>query len=390
MENALRDPISNEIGKSIIFCVNIEHARKITEILNDLAEKMYPGMYNSDFAVQITSNIPLAQEMTMSFANNNLNGKTRFLDNYDSSKTRVAVTVGMMTTGYDCPDILNLGLFRPIFSPSEFIQIKGRGTRIHKFMYDDVVINKEYFKLFDYFAVCEYFENDFKYDEKIALPKKRTGSSSGTDGDDSGAIIDYVINKGTDFIKKLDNIEVLNEGMKIDRKFYQTFEEKIQADPIIQEYIKNDEVGALEYYILNEIFDKPNEFYTIKKLERSLGLDRHLTIKEVVSKIMGKIERYKTKKEILDDEFDNFVLLNKNDLEPHSDKIESIKCLFQAYILDSDIRQAVKLQQYQRIITSPIKKDFILTKEVTIKGMKLLNYISDYVILNDINCDKLS
>jgi len=35
----------------------------------------------------------------------------------------------MMTTGYDCPDILNLGLMRPIFSPTDFIQIKGRDTR---------------------------------------------------------------------------------------------------------------------------------------------------------------------------------------------------------------------------------------------------------------------
>ena len=36
-----------------------------------------------------------------------------------------------MTTGYDCTDILNLGLFRPIFSPTDFVQIKGRGTRKH-------------------------------------------------------------------------------------------------------------------------------------------------------------------------------------------------------------------------------------------------------------------
>ena len=39
----------------------------------------------------------------------------------------------MMTTGYDCPDILNLALMRPVFSPTDFIQIKGRGTRKHDF-----------------------------------------------------------------------------------------------------------------------------------------------------------------------------------------------------------------------------------------------------------------
>lgn len=42
MENALRDPITNEIGKGIIFCVNQAHARKITEILNDIADRMFP------------------------------------------------------------------------------------------------------------------------------------------------------------------------------------------------------------------------------------------------------------------------------------------------------------------------------------------------------------
>jgi type I restriction enzyme R subunit len=48
----------------------------------------------------------------------------------------------MMTTGYDCTDILNLGLFRPIFSPTDFIQIKGRGTRRHDFrelLFDDTL-----------------------------------------------------------------------------------------------------------------------------------------------------------------------------------------------------------------------------------------------------------
>ena len=137
MENALRDPITNEIGKSIVFCVNIQHARKITEILNEFAEKKFPGKYNSDFAVQITSNVKDAQQMAMNFANNNLLGHSKWLEDYDTSKARVAVTVGMMTTGYDCQDILNIALFRPIFSPTEFIQIKGRGTRKYDFKYED-------------------------------------------------------------------------------------------------------------------------------------------------------------------------------------------------------------------------------------------------------------
>ena len=59
-----------------------------------------------------------AQTYTINFQNNNLSGTTTFLQGYKSSKTRICVTVGMMTTGYDCEDILNIGLFRPIFSPT--------------------------------------------------------------------------------------------------------------------------------------------------------------------------------------------------------------------------------------------------------------------------------
>src|SRR6266536_2693360 len=129
LENALKDPLTGEIGKSIVFCVSQNHASKITQVLNEFADRMYPDKYNSDFAVQVTSNIPDAQQFTINYANNNLNGHTNFVEGYTSSKTRVCVTVGMMTTGYDCEDILNLCLMRPIFSPTDFIQMKGRGTR---------------------------------------------------------------------------------------------------------------------------------------------------------------------------------------------------------------------------------------------------------------------
>ena len=182
LETALRDPISGEIGKSIIFAVSQHHALKLTQILNEMADRIFPNKYQSDFAVQVTSQIKDAQQFTGNFTNNNLRGTANFLETYRTSKARVCVTVGMMTTGYDCPDLLNLGLFRPIFSPTDFIQIKGRGTRRHNFLNDlhDADIKgsikepeKTAFKLFDFFANCEYFEKDFKYDEVLALPKPK-------------------------------------------------------------------------------------------------------------------------------------------------------------------------------------------------------------------------
>ena len=109
--------------------------------------------------MQVSSDVSNAQQMTINFANNRLGGQTKFPEGYDSSKTRVAVTVGMMTTGYDCQDLLNIALMRPVFSPSDFVQIKGRGTRKWTFEYNnysdvDEKIDKGQFKFFDFFATC--------------------------------------------------------------------------------------------------------------------------------------------------------------------------------------------------------------------------------------------
>ena len=74
IENALRDPVSGEIGKSIVFAVSQNHAARLTQTLNEMADVMFPGKYQSDFAVQVTSQVPDAQQFTINFANNNLMG----------------------------------------------------------------------------------------------------------------------------------------------------------------------------------------------------------------------------------------------------------------------------------------------------------------------------
>ena len=78
LENALRDPVSGEVGKSIVFAVSQKHAAKLAQILNLMADKMFPGKYQSDFAVQVTSHVDGAQQFTINFTNNNLLGSANF------------------------------------------------------------------------------------------------------------------------------------------------------------------------------------------------------------------------------------------------------------------------------------------------------------------------
>jgi len=149
----------------------------------------------------------------------------------------------MMTTGYDCEDILNLGLFRPIFSPTDFIQIKGRGTRLHDFreeIFDDALKatvaqpQKKAFKLFDFFANCEFFEEDYDYDEVIDLPPGTGGGGDDGGGTGTGTgpipIAGAYEHMGADIIASIKEEPVGAQGMKIDRMLFEKFEERIKAD----------------------------------------------------------------------------------------------------------------------------------------------------------------
>ena len=102
LEHAQRDPVSGEIGKSIIFAVSQNHAAKLTQILNQMADRMFPGKYQSDFAVQVTSHIPDAQQYTVNFTHNKLLGSANFLPTYKTSKARVCAAPSTKTTYRKC------------------------------------------------------------------------------------------------------------------------------------------------------------------------------------------------------------------------------------------------------------------------------------------------
>ena len=385
LENALKDPITNEIGKTIVFAVSQNHARKITEILNEFAEQIFPGKYNSDFAVQVTSQVGDSQQMTINFTNNNLNGKTTWLEGYKSSKTRICVTVGMMTTGYDCPDLLNLCMMRPIFSPADFVQIKGRGTRKNTFEYkhknelgeeETVQHEKTVFKLFDFFANCEYFEEKFDYDEVLKLPKPKEGTGNGGGG---GVNIDKYDSSFHDRLSVMNEEQIGLEGLKIDRMLFSKFEDRIKMDDIIKRHV---ELGNWDYvisHIQSEIFDKPEEYFNLEKLRKAAHIDRKVSIREVIEKIFGIIPKFKSKDEMLEEEFDKFISI----YPPEEDvNLRALKYFFKAYIVDQDIRKIIEAKDFHALQTNPTLT-IAQFKEVTPKYREVIPlYIKDYIKLD--------
>ncbi len=383
LKNSLRDPVSKEIGKSIIFAVSQNHARKLTQILNQMADKMFPGKYQSNFAVQVTSQITDAQQFTINFANNNLLGSANFIDTYKTSKVRVCVTVGMMTTGYDCPDILNLGLFRPIFSPTDFIQIKGRGTRKYDFLellFDNALKTnikepqKKAFKLFDFFANCDYFEEEFNYDEVLELPRSKGEGEEGGDGPViTGGTYEHL---GEDIISTIQEETIGYEGMKIDRMFFQNFEDTVRNNVNVAEAVEAGQWDRVIDYVNREVFNKPEEYYTLDKLRQAADVDRRLSLREILEKVFGLIPHFKSKDELLEEEFAKFVA----DAKPE-EAIPAIKNYFKAYAINRRVREIVDNQQFPDLATTAMfsMRDFKAVPEKY--RTRIPEYIKDYVSL---------
>ena len=363
LKNAKRDPYTGEIGKTLIFCVSQSHATKIAQILNVLVDKMFPNQYRSDFAVQVTSEIENAQTMTINFTDrsNSLNGQSKVNPYYRTSKTRVCVTVGMMTTGYDCKDILNICLMRPVHSPSEFIQMKGRGTRKNDFRFhwisenqipQDINSQKEEFLLFDFMGNYEYFEKDFDYDEILELPKQP--SIPVDTGDDDDEDYDDVTIDILDPMKLIEEIRLGNQGMRIDRDLYPSFKRDMQSNQTIKEMVENLKFDDAEQYLIDNILDKPQEFYTLDKLKKSLDLDRKLTVTELLLYAFDHIDKIKTRKECIEEEFEKF----DDKFHPSEDDFYDTKLFFESYVLDKDYRDIIDSKRFAELNVHPSGQAF--------------------------------
>jgi type I restriction enzyme R subunit len=280
LKHAQRDP-TGQIGKSIIFAVNQNHATNLTKILN----VMQPNL-----AVTITSRIPDASAIAKDFRD----GKRI---------ERVAVSVDMLSTGYNCRDLLNVVLMRPVFSPTEYIQIKGRGTRRYTFRVANTEYDKKYFCLLDFCAVAEYFEETYDYSVPLPVPRP-TGKARSTEAKDQNTRADNTqkqlspdvpttkgqpdthtttpapgipVWEGRDLIVSEEVRIVGPDGEKVDvMTFRGSFERDLrefnQKDAEFHEAVENEDDDRIEAILGERFFHKPEMFYSPDKLVLSYGV----------------------------------------------------------------------------------------------------------------------
>ena len=136
MENGIKIDYGQKIGKSIIFAKNHAHAEKILEIFN----KEYPHLI--DHAQVIDNRIKNALNIIDEFS--------------DANKLpQIAISVDMLDTGIDVPEVVNLVFFKKVMSYAKFWQMIGRGTRLCPGLIDGV--DKSKFYIFDFCGNFDFF-----------------------------------------------------------------------------------------------------------------------------------------------------------------------------------------------------------------------------------------
>ena len=136
MTNGLKIDYGNKIGKTIIFAKNHTHAEKILEVFG----KEYPHL--NGYAKVIDNYMTYAQSA---------------IDEFSDPKQfpQIAISVDMLDTGIDVPEVLNLVFFKKVMSKAKFWQMIGRGTRLCPGLMDGE--DKQKFYIFDFCGNFEFF-----------------------------------------------------------------------------------------------------------------------------------------------------------------------------------------------------------------------------------------
>lgn len=225
----------------------------------------------------------------------------------------------------------------------------------------------------------KYFEEDFNYNEILKLP--RLGSSFGGPGTDTGGGggVPYQSYESSrpDFLNTLRETAIGMEGMRVDRMYFQKFEEQIRKDVFAVEKVEAGDITAIIKHIEENIFDKPEEFFNLDKLRKSLGIDRRISLQEIVEVIFGLKPYFKTKDELLDEEFEKF----DSRYMPDEKQFKAAKDFFKTYALEPDFRSKVDEGDFAYILGSHAGGEFLPKLTVELRN-KIIEYIKDYVSFN--------
>lgn len=266
-------------GKAIVFAITKHHAARLTQYLNELHPEC-----KGNYAAVITSDIPDADELIRKFKR--------------EEYPQVAVSVGMLDTGFDCPEILHLVMCRRVRSPILYQQMRGRGTRTAP------KIGKNKFVIYDFFRNHEYFNDD----ETDIFTGHGGGGGGGGTGGEPPKTPQELLEAGLEdeWLQAVSYIEYGPEGERVDKKEYvstweQTIRNAAKDDTLIGKVRGGQELSASEETELSRRLNTPRYYFNEENLRRAYQ-NPGGTIIDFIRHALG-LAKVKSSEEIINDTF---------------------------------------------------------------------------------------
>ncbi len=233
-------------GKAIVFAITKHHAARLAEYLNALHPE-----HKGHYAEVITSDVAAPDELIRRF-------KTE-------TYPMVAVSVGMLDTGFDCREVLHLVLCRRVRSPILYQQMRGRGTRTAPH------IGKQKFVIYDFFRNHQYF-NDSDTEVFTGTGGGRAPGGPTTPPQPPGNLVELGLED--EWLEAVTYIEVGPEGERVDKRVYvsdweKTITTRAADDPLIRKVRDEEPLIPAEEEELTRRLNQPERYFNEDNLRRA-------------------------------------------------------------------------------------------------------------------------
>jgi type I restriction enzyme R subunit len=233
-------------GKTIVFAITKHHAARLAQYLNELHSE-----HRGRYAEVITSDVTDADALIRRFKS----------EDYP----QVAVSVGMLDTGFDCREVLHLVLCRRVRSPILYQQMRGRGTRTA------APIGKRMFVIYDFFGNHDYF-NDSDTDIFTSTGGGHVTTRPTTPSRNPRELIELGLED--EWLQAVAYVEVGPEGERVDKQEYitnweRTIQTAVDDDDILRKIRAGEALLPEEEQRLADRLNAPRYYFNEDNLRRA-------------------------------------------------------------------------------------------------------------------------
>ncbi len=171
--------------------------------------------------------------------------------------------------------------------------------------------------------------------------------------------------------------------MRVDRELYvsrfeNTVKEASKKYSEFKEAIKTGDYERMEQFVKEKIFNKPEDFFTLERIRQGYKADRHISLWEIMDKILGRIPRFKSKDELAQEEFEKYLVNSEVKPELYYEARE----FFRSYLIDENFRAVINQKRFNELAGDPTITEALqkLGRETYLT--KIPEYIKDNVKLN--------